>query len=330
MKVSTWKLPVWRALIPVGVAALFFASGAVVWAQAPVDGKAPATPPPVQRGFDSPQTAFGALVLAAENFHVPALLEVLGPDGKDLVDSGDTVQDRKRAQDFANQARQKQKITLDPKNPARATAVIGELDWPFPIPMVKRKGKWYFDSRAGRQEILLRRIGANELDAIQICHGYVEAQHEYSEQMHDDSGVHQYAQKIISTPGKRDGLSWVNPDGTQGGPISETVARALEEGYTPGKGTGFHGYYFKVLKGQGPAATLGELDYVINGIMIGGFALVAAPVEYGVTGIMSFMVGHDGIVYQKDLGPNTLQVFEKMERYNPDRTWRWTQDQWPD
>jgi hypothetical protein len=176
--------------------------------------------------------------------------------------------------------------------------------------------------------VLYRRIGRNELDAIAICRGFVEAQKEYALEVHDDSGVHQYAQRIISTPGKQDGLYWQNADGTPGGPITEAIAKAIAEGYSVEKRSAFHGYYFQVLKGQGPAAPLGELDYVINGMMIGGFALIAAPAEYRVTGVQTFIVSHDGIVYQKDLGPDTLNIAKKIERYNPDKSWHITTDEW--
>jgi hypothetical protein len=173
-----------------------------------------------------------------------------------------------------------------------------------------------------------RRIGRNELDAIQICEGFVEAQKEYASEIHDNSGVNQYAQKIISSPGKQDGLYWQNPDGTPTGPISEAIARAIQEGYSPSAPSGYHGYVFKVLKGQGPAARLGQLDYVINGIMIGGFALVAVPAEYRVTGVKTFMVSYDGILYESDLGSSSRQKVEAMERYNPDNTWQRVPDKW--
>jgi Protein of unknown function (DUF2950) len=199
--------------------------------------------------------------------------------------------------------------------------VVGKDNWPFPVPLVKRGAKWSFDTAAGRQTILLRRIGANELDAIAICHGYVESQHEYALKKREGYDVNQYAQRIISTPGKQDGLAWQNADGTWSGPIGEKVAKAIHQGYTTGKREPYHGYYFKILKGQGPAAPHGQLDYVIKGAMIGGFALAAAPAEYGVTGVKTFIVSQDGVVYDKDLGPNTLQVFSKMERFNPDKSW---------
>ncbi len=207
--------------------------------------------------------------------------------------------------------------------------MLGNDEWPFPVPMVKKNGKWLFNATAGRDEILRRRIGTNELDAIQICRDFIEAQDEYASERHDGAEINQYAQKIISTPGKQDGLYWTNADGKPGGPISEAVARALEEGYSVDKPSVYHGYYFKVLKGQGPAAPLGRIDYVIEGAMIGGFALVAFPAQYRVTGVKTFMVSNYGIVYQKDLGPASVNIVKSMELYNPDKTWHRTDDQWP-
>jgi hypothetical protein len=256
---------------------------------------------------------------------VSALTAILGPDNKDLVASQDSVNDKNRALEFATLAAEKQTITVDPKTPTRAVLSVGNDDWPFPVPIVKRDGKWSYDTRAGRQEILFRRIGENELDAIEICRGFVEAQKEYALETHGDPVLHEYAQRIISSPGKQDGLAWQNSDGSWGGPIGETIAKALAEGYEPGRPP-YHGYYFKVLKGQGPAAPLGQMNFVINGVMIGGFALAAAPAEYKVTGVKTFIVGFDGIVYQKDLGPNTLTIFKAMELYNPDKTWHPTND----
>lgn len=284
---------------------------------------------PEQKGFDTHQLAAEALIAAAETFDVPALTSILGPGSEDLVASEDAVQDKNRAVAFAAKAREKNSTVVDPKNPDRATFYIGNEEWPLPIPIVKRKGKWYFDTKAGREEILLRRIGANELDVIQICRGFVDAEKEYSLEKHDDSIVNQYAQRIVSTPGKHDGLAWKNPDGTWGGPVGETVAKALEEGYTD-KTKPFHGYYFRVLKGQGPAVPPGEIDFMVKDAMIGGFALVAAPAEYGVTGVKTFMVSHGEVVYEKDLGPDTLKVFKSIERFNPDKTWATTDDNWPD
>jgi hypothetical protein len=285
-------------------------------------------PPTGARAFETPQAAADALVKATGDFDVSELLSIFGPEGKDIVASTDTVQDKSNAQAFAKEAAAKKDIEISKSNPNRASIIVGDQDWPFPVPLVRVNGKWYFDAKEGRQQILFRRIGANELDAITVCRGYVEAQKEYSLQIHDDSGVNQYAQKVFSTPGKQDGLYWKNADGTAGGPIGDEVAKALDEGYTIGK-SGFHGYYFKILKGQGPAAPMGKLDYVIEGIMIGGFALVAVPAEYRVTGVKTFIVSNDGTVYQKDLGPDSLSIVRNMELYNPDKTWQPTDAEWP-
>jgi hypothetical protein len=272
------------------------------------------------RLFDTAQQAADALVDAADKFDVAALTELFGPPGDGVVFSGEFAQDRKRAADFAAEAREKKSVSVDPKSGNRAFLLVGNEDWPFPVPLVKSGQKWFFDSKAGRQELLYRRIGANELDAIEICRGYVEAQHEYALQQRSAYDVHQYAQRIVSTSGKQDGLAWQNPDGTWGGPIGENIARAIEQGYNSAAEP-YHGYFFKILKGQGSAAPLGEMDFVVKGIMIGGFALVAAPAEYGVTGVRTFIVSHDGVVYEKDLGPKTLDEFKRMERFNPDKSW---------
>jgi hypothetical protein len=284
-----------------------------------------ATAQPNRKQFNTPKEAADSLVQAAESFDVNALKEILGPDSTDVVASEDPVQDKNKALAFAAKAKEKSNIETDKKNPNRAILVVGNDDFPLPIPIVKQKGKWVFDMKIGREEILNRRVGANELDAIAICRGFVEAQHEYATEKHDDSKVNQYAQRIISTPGKHDGLAWQNADGTWTGPVGETIAKAIEQGYSK-QGQPFHGYYFKVLKGQGPAAPLGQMDFVVKGAMIGGFGLAAAPAQYRVTGVKTFMVGADGVVYEKDLGPDSLKTFEAMDRYNPDKTWKETDD----
>jgi hypothetical protein len=251
---------------------------------------------------------------------VVALTEIFGPQGNDIVFSGEMAQDRNHATDFAAQARKKKSVSMDPKGGARAFLLVGEEDWPFPVPLVQQGGKWHFDSKAGQQELLYRRIGANELDAIDVCNGYVEAQQQYALQQRTVNEVNQYAQRIVATPGKQDGLAWQNADGSWGGPIGANIARAIEQGYTS-TSEPYHGYFFKILKGQGPTAPLGEMDFVVKGVMIGGFALVAAPAEYNVTGVRTFIVSHAGTVYEKDLGPKTLDEFQKMELFNPDPTW---------
>jgi hypothetical protein len=275
---------------------------------------------PTQRTFDTPREAADALIAAAADFDIPALKEVLGPAGEDLVVTEDPVQDRNQGAAFAAMARQKSEIVPDAKNVNRATLVIGDEDWPSPIPIVRKDGKWSFDAKAGRKEILNRRIGRNELDAIEVCHAFVEAQHEYASQRREGAMVNQYAERVIATPGKQDGLAWRNPDGSWAGPLGEGAARAIAEGYS-NRAEPFHGYYLKPLLGQGPAAPLGQMDFVVGGAMIGGFALVAAPADYRVTGVKTFIVSHDGVVYEQDLGPKTVERFQAMERFNPDKSW---------
>jgi Protein of unknown function (DUF2950). len=287
---------------------------------------AASAPQPAQKQFDTPKQAADALVQVAANLDVAAAKEILGPDGEDIVASQDPVQDKNRAAEFAAKAKEKMSVQTDKKNPNQAIVLVGNDNFPLPIPLVKQKGKWFFDTKVGREEILNRRVGANELNAIAICRGFVDAQHEYAMEKHDGSKVNHYAQNIVSTPGKHDGLAWQNPDGTWGGPVGEEVAKALQEGYKAERGTPYHGYYFKVLKGQGPAAPMGEMDFMVGGAMIGGFALAAAPAEYRVTGVMTFMVGPNGVVYEKDLGPDTLKTFQSMDKYNPDKTWKVTED----
>ena len=284
-----------------------------------------ATSAPIPTGsgaktFETPEQAADALITAAEKFDVGALHQIFGPGGDDIYLTGEYPQDRQRALDFAAEAREKKNVSTDPKTGNRAFLIVGDENWPFPVPLVKVGNTWHFDPKTGRQELLYRRIGSNELDAIDICHGFVGAQYEYAYQTRGEYDVNQFAQRIISTPGKQDGLAWQNPDGTWGGPVGEKIARAIEQGYSA-TAQPYHGYFYKILKGQGPAAPLGEMDYMVKDAMIGGFALVAAPSEYGVTGLKTFMVSNDGVVYQKDFGPVSLSEFIKMERFNPDESW---------
>jgi len=291
-------------------------------APAPPANKATTTTPSTAgpQTFDSAEKAADALVDAAEKFNVTSLIRIVGPQGEDLVLTGEYAQDRERALEFAAQARKKKQVALDPKTDARAYLLVGEQDWPFALPIVKHNGRWSFDAAAGRQELMYRRIGSNELDAIDICEGYVDAQFDFAYRKRQGYEAPHYAQHIISSPGKQDGLAWKNPDGSWGGPIGEKIAEAIEQGYNL-KADPYHGYFFKVLKGQGAAAPLGTMDYVVGGVMLGGFALVAAPAEYGETGLKTFMVSHTGVVYEKDLGPDTLQQFQQMERFDPDKSW---------
>ena len=303
--------------------------GLALHAAAPSKADASAASQPKQKEFDTPKQAADALVQVAANFDVAAAKEILGPDGEDIVASEDPVQDKNRAAAFAAKAKEKMSVHTDKKNPNQAIVLVGSDDFPLPIPLVKRNGKWLFDTKVGREEILNRRVGANELNAVGICRGFAEAQHEYAMEKHDDSKVNQYAQRVLSTPGKHDGLAWQNSDGTWGGPVGEEVAKALQEGYSFQPGSNpkpYHGYYFKVLTGQGPNAPMGEMNFVVGDAMIGGFALAAAPAEYRVTGVYTFIVGPDGIVYEKNLGPDTLKTFQSMDKYNPDKTWKVTGD----
>jgi len=260
-----------------------------------------------------------ALIGAAERFDPAEIKQIFGPQGQDILVTAEPPHDRDIAHTFAALAREKKSVSIDPRNKNHAVIMVGSEDWPFAVPLVRQNGKWHFDTPAGIRELTYRRVGGNELDAIEICQGFVEAQEEYALEKHDGSVVNQYAQRIISTPGKHDGLAWQTADGKWEGPIGENVAAAIDKGYAAGQP--YHGYYFKVLKGQGQAAPLGQMDYVVEGAMIGGFALVAAPAEYAVTGVKTFIVGNDGVIYEKDFGDKTRDAFVKMERFNPDGTW---------
>lgn len=282
--------------------------------------KAQATNATRGTGFATAQEAVDALLAAAEKYDEKRLGAILGSNSHDIIHTGEPVRDKEMAAEFAAQARSKQSLTKDPRQPGRMILNVGADDWPFPIPIVNVAGTWYFDTTSGRDEILLRRIGRNELDAIEICRGFVEAQYEYAMAKSGESGVTQYAQRIISTQGKQDGLAWQNSDGKWDGPIGENVAKAIARGYTS-RNEPYRGYFFQVLKGQGPAAPLGQMDFVVKGVMIGGFALIAVPAQYRNTGVKTFMVSHDGVVYEKDLGPNTLEIARRIELFNPDTTW---------
>jgi hypothetical protein len=287
--------------------------------QATAAAKAPAQPT-----FSTPELEVEAAIKAAAA-GVPEVLALLGPDGKDLVPSGNAAQDEKDRTEFVRLAREKTVIVKDSTDPHRATLQIGNDGFPFAIPLLETGGKWKWDTAEGRYEILVRHIGANELDAITVCRGYVESQLDYAALDPDNSGVHQYAQRIISTPGKRDGLYWKTEAGGPESPISEPVARAIAEGYT-NKNEPYHGYYYKVLTAQGKSAPLGEMNFVVQGHMIGGFALVAWPAQYRVTGVKTFMISSSGILYEKDLGADTVKIASAITKYDPDKTWTVTED----
>jgi hypothetical protein len=241
---------------------------------------------------------------------------LFGPDGKDILESGDPVADKESRAEFARSAREKLQIEEDPTNPNRVTFAVGEQDWPFPVPVVRKDGKWRLDPISGRLEILARRVGRNELNVMEVCRGYAEAQLQYASEDRDRDGILEYARAIASSPGKQDGL-YTDDDASQA-----LVTKAFAAAANAANPSPYHGYYFRVLKSQGPAAPGGALDYVVKGKMIGGFALVAWPAEYGVSGIQTFVINHEGILYGKDLGSNTAALARQMTRFNPDKSWR--------
>ena len=281
-----------------------------------------------QQALKTPDEAASALASAAKTGDMKTLNIVLGPDGEDIISSGDEVADAATREKFVAAYDAKHQIKMDSDN--KAIIVIGPDDFPLPIPLVRKDGMWRFDTAAGQEEILFRRIGKNELDAIQACLAYVDAQNEYSEKDRTGSGVKTYAQRIVSQQGKKDGLYWPTSQGEEPSPLGELVADATAQGYrVEGQRTPFHGYYFKILTKQGPAAPGGALDYVVGGKMIGGFGLVAYPAEYRNSGVKTFICGHSGTVYEKDLGPNTAKLAEQMSAYNPDKTWTEVKDTEP-
>ena len=276
-----------------------------------------------QERYKNPDEAVAALIAAARAADRPALMRVLGPGSNEIVSSGDDVADadgRKRVLDAYDTKRQVVTEGAD-----KAVLVIGNEDWPFPIPLVRKDGSWQFDTAAGRDEILHRRIGRNELSTIQAALAYVDAQHEYAEKGVAGNGV--YAQRIVSQPGKKDGLYWPAQSAEDESPLGELAAAASAVGYRAGQQRApYHGYYYKVLTRQGANAPGGALDYVVRGKMIGGFALVAYPAEYRNSGVMTFLVNHQGVVYEKDLGPDTARIASGMTAFNPDGTWQRVSD----
>jgi hypothetical protein len=274
-----------------------------------------------QQSFKTPEEAAEALVAAARSGDRNAIVTVLGRDGADIASSGDGVEDAATRQRFVAAYDTKHSIAMDGES--KATMTIGQDDFPFPIPLVRKGAAWQFDTAAGREEIIYRRIGRNELDAIQAALAYVDAQNEYAEKDRTGVGAGIYARRFLSQPGKKDGLYWQAAQGEDASPLGELVVQATADGYRlGGTRTPFHGYYFKILTRQGPAAPGGAMDYIVRGKMIGGFALVAHPASYRNTGVMTYIVNHDGIVYQKDLGKRTAELAERMTAYNPDDTWK--------
>lgn len=275
-----------------------------------------------QKSFDSLDDAVNVLIGALRAHDRKALVEILGPKGVPLVESGDKVADRQVVQQFVADYDRAHRLE---GGGGKVVLYTGEDAFPFPIPLVPDGPRWIWDTDAGDDEILFRRVGRNELAAIEVCLAYVDAQREYYIRDHTGSGILEFAQRFESTKGKQDGLYWETRPGERPSPFGPLVARARAAGYRHGAGAApaaYHGYFYRPLLAQGPAAPGGAYDFVVRGHMIGGFALVAFPAKYANSGIMTFIVGYDGIVYQKDLGPKTTQIAEAMKAYNPDPTWR--------
>jgi hypothetical protein len=275
-----------------------------------------------QKSFGSAEDAMKAFVTAARNNDDSEILLIFGPESEDLISSGDKVADKQRREEFLRAYDEKNKLVPEGDS---MILVIGKNDWPFPIPIVKKGEGWIFDTRKGKEEILNRRIGENELDTIKSCLAIVDAQREYAIKDHDGDGLAEYAEKFRSDPGKKNGLYWETKEGEEPSPLGELFAKARTEGYTEkrkaGKPEPYHGYYYRILKAQRKNAPGGAYSYVVNGKMIGGFAVVAWPAKYGNSGVMTFIVNHDGVVYQKNLGENTEETVKFMEEYDPDKTW---------
>ena len=275
-----------------------------------------------QQTFPSPEEGVRALIDAAKKDDEKALLEILGPEAKPIIDSGDPVSDRESREWFVKSYEKANSLVKS--GDTTVFLQIGTDEWPFPIPLVKESAGWRFDTAEGKEEVLNRRIGRNELDVIQVCLAYVDAQREYYRRDPDGDLLLQYAQKFISTKGKRDGLYWESTPGEEESPFGPLVAQARAGGYKGGGGkpVPYHGYYYKILTGQGKDAPDGAYDYLVRGKMMGGFAMVAYPAQYGSSGIMTFIVNHDGVVYQKDLGDNTDALAKRMTGFDPDQTWK--------
>lgn len=277
-----------------------------------------------QKSFKSHEEAVKALIDATKGNDTKELMAIFGPAGKELIFSGDEVADQVGRDRFVKAYEAMNRVVSE--NEKKVILRVGNRDWPFAISVVKEGESWFFDTKAGKQEILNRRIGRNELSTIQVCLAYVDAQREYALKSRDRGGLLEYAHKFVSKKDKKDGLYWEANEGEEQSPLGPLVAKAAREGYglkkSGEKPSPYHGYYYRILKAQGEKAQGGAYDYVVNGKMIGGFALVAYPAEYGNSGVTTFMVNHEGAVYQKDLGKETETLVSAMKKYDPDKTWK--------
>jgi hypothetical protein len=274
-----------------------------------------------QKVFGSPEEAMKAFAEAVQAGNMKDVMAILGREGEDILSSGDEVADKADRERFLKKYQERVDLVKDRD---RISVILGNDHFPFAIPIMKKGEGWVFDTKTGKEEVLNRRIGRNELAAIQVCEAYVEAQREYASTDRERNGIIQYAQKIVSDAGRRNGLYWKAAEGEVPSPLGPFAAKAATEGYKKKdeKPVPYHGYYYKILKGQGMSAPGGAYNYVINGHMVAGFALVAWPAEYNVSGVMTFVVNQNGTVYQKDLGPKTEELAKAMTLYNPDRTWK--------
>jgi len=275
------------------------------------------------KSFASPEAAVQALVKAAQAKDVKALIKLFGPLGEPLIESGDPVADQNARENFL--ARYKAGNSIDKRDPAKAILEIGQDKFPFPIPLASSDGHWYWDSAAGAEELINRRVGENELRTIQACLAYADAQQEYYLRNVGNDPLQHYANKLISTPGKKDGLYWPTSGDETPSPLGEEFAAARAEGYLKpdaDKPQPFHGYIYRLLTAQGPNAAGGAYDYLVNGELLGGFGVIAIPAEYGSSGVMTFIVNQDGVVYSRDLGPDTATAAMNIKKFNPDSTWK--------
>jgi len=280
------------------------------------------TPASAQKTFSSPEEAVKAAIAAARSNNDKELLAIFGPQAKEILSSGDPVADKQRRAEFVAAYDQTNRLSTEGED---RILIVGKQDWPFPIPVVQKGQSWMFDTEKGKQEVLNRRIGENELFTIQTMLAVVDAEREYAMKDRDRNGLLEYAQKFVSAPGKQDGLYWTAKGGEPQSPLGPIMTQARAEGYRAAAASGtpypYHGYYYRILTAQGKEAAGGAYSYLVKGKMIGGFAVVAYPAEYGNSGIMTFIVNHDGKVFQKNLGSNTASAAKSMKEYNPDKTW---------
>lgn len=314
--VSTERHSLWRTVLGMGIATIIMMVCITYMHANATDIK--------QKSYVSPEEAVKALVDAVKANNNDELLAIFGPGSEDIISSGDEVDDKTHRERFVSAYAEMNK--LEKEAPDKVVLHVGSRDWTLPIPIVKKGEPWIFDTNAGREEILNRRIGRNELNVIEVLNAYVDAQHEYASKDRDGNGSLEFAQKLVSTNGKHDGLYWEAKEGEEMSPFGPLAAKAAKEGYDvkaqSDESSPYHGYFYKILKGQGKNARGGQYDYVVNGKMVLGFALVAYPAKYRSSGIMTFIVNQEGVVYEKDLGMDTAKIVESMKRYDPDSTWK--------